>query len=137
MSGKTMDGTVVAVDLKGSAQPIILFTVDPVCAACLRAIPVLDRLLRHAPCAVRAIGVAVNNVEKIRPVLGSRSLPFEMWLEFSGGPAPFVPIAATPASIVFGNAGMIVGVWVGEHDIVVSREMRAALRDACIPQPTG
>lgn len=124
IEGEDLDSKRIRVRLGSSNAPIILYSIDPDCPACLATLPFINELAIEGPCNVRVLGIGVNGWSRLDSLSRSHELRFPI-LRSSGGEAwELFPIAASPSTVLIMPNGRLHGWWLG----AIEREERVSIK---------
>lgn len=134
LEGNGLDASRFRVDLASLDRPALLYSIDPACDACIKTLPFIRSIHRARPCGVRVFGVGVNNLKDIHQQFAdSEHIEFPVLTSAGGEAWSLLPTAMTPATVVIGPGGHVLGAWVGALSPKQERDITDALSNSCAP----
>lgn len=127
LSGWDTDSTPFSLNLAQLRHPVLLFTVDPQCAACARMLPIVDSIQREG-CILQVVGVGLRSRISLQDLKRERSLSFPLILGVPGSTWELFPFEIVPAMVLVGPQGRLLGSWTG----VLSPAQLAELRSLAL-----
>jgi hypothetical protein len=136
LGGITLEQDTFQLRLHDLRNPIVLYTMDPHCQACIRTLPFVEQLARQRVCGTKVVGVLVSNEHDAR-VAEWEDLDFPVLTRVSGPAWDLLPLRSSAVTIVLGRGGVLEGWWDGELSDQARNAIASAINRACARGTAG
>lgn len=113
-------------------RPLVLYSIDPACPACIANLPFLLELAAKGPCRTQVVGVAVAGWAELEQFRRRHGVVFPVLRQAWGEAWAILPIAGSPMTVVLGPKGSVKGWWAGRLTTEAQNEIRKLL-GSCLP----
>jgi peroxiredoxin len=131
LEGLTLDSVPTVIDLSASDRPILLYSIDPDCPACLSTLPFIQDLDTGRLCNVRVLGIGVNKMDTLDEFAKREHVGFPILRNSDGDAWRLFPLSASPATILIAPRGRVYGWWIGALSTAQQAEIRTLLANTC------
>lgn len=131
LKGVDLDSVRMPIRFAHLEVPLVMYSVDPECPACIENLPFIESLHRQGPCGTGVVGVAVDGWQELEAFRQAHRVTIPVLRHASGDVWQIFPIATSPATIVVGPRGAVQGWWVGALTAAAKGEMMSRLHAVC------
>lgn len=131
LEGRTLKSGSWQTRLSQRTAPLLIYSIDPFCAACLGNLSFVNTVHKEGPCGTTVLGLGVNNFSGLESLARDSALAFPILREASGEAWELLPLTASPTTVVIGQRGVVHGWWIGLLSEHSRNEILALLRQKC------
>lgn len=126
-----VNSSIVALNLAKLPNPLVMYSIDTRCAACVANFSVVSEIVSSVRCSVDFLGVVAGDDAGIDTLWPHAPKGIRIMREASGSVWEVLPLAVIPSLVVVGQPGRVLGWWSGLVSPADRAAASAALNEAC------